>query len=131
MQNAPFPSNPTTTVVNEVIDEIFKGAVKMAQVDLAASDPPITANPIIEFIDDQIIEWIANKIYQQFALMVSFEIIDYQVSGEISDSKKALIALKAAQAKGDKDEIAKALADFQKATVALTTFNGAAIPGHL
>lgn len=129
-QNLPFPTNSTATVVNRGIDGVFGVAVKAAEAAIVA-EVPVLGNPVLEKIDNAIIEFVANKIYQQFALFVTFEIIDFQVGGEITDQKKALIALKAAQKSGDANALAKALSDFDKATVALTHMDGAANPGSL
>ena len=130
MTSSPFPTNSTATVVNKGIDGVFKVATQMAEAALIA-EFPVLANPILEKIDDTVIELVANKIYQQFALFVTFEIIDVQVGGEVSDEKKALIALKAAQKLGDKNAESQALSDFQKACVHLTVIDGAAQPGNM
>lgn len=131
MGDQPFPTNPAAPVVDGALDGIFGIAIKMAENAIFASAPPWTSNPLSKFIIDQVIQFIANKVYRQFALMVSFQIIDYQIGAEVTDQKKALAALKAAQEKGSPDEIERALAAFQKTTVALTRFDGAAPPGHL
>lgn len=126
----PLPINSAATVVNHGIDGVFGVAVKAAEAAIVAEVPAL-ANPILQKIDNAIIEYIANKIYQQFALFVTFEIIDFQVGGEVTDQKKALIALKAAQKAGDLNALAKALSDFDKATVKLTVIDGVAHPGNL
>jgi hypothetical protein len=124
-QTQPFPTNPVTTTVNQAIDGVFGVAVKAAETSLIALNPAIFGNPILETIDDKIIELVANAIYQQFALWVSFEIIDFTDAHQVSSEQKALIALKAAQASGDKNALIQALADFDKSVEALTHFNGA------
>lgn len=102
----------------------------MAEAAIIA-EVPVLANPILEKIDNAIIEYVANKIYQQFALFVTFEIIDFQTGAEVSADKKALVALKLAQSKGDQNAILQALAEFQKACVSLTHIDGAAPPGSM
>jgi hypothetical protein len=124
MTDTPFPTNQTATVVNQGIDGVFNVAVKAAEIAIVA-EVPFLGNPILETIDNAIIEYIANKIYIQFAQWITFEIIDFQVGGEVSGAKTALIALKAAQKSGDKNAIIQALAAFDKATVKLTHFDGA------
>lgn len=131
MVDQPFPTNQTATVVNSVVDGVFGIAVKTVEASLVAANPALFGNPILEKIDNEVIELVANALYQQFAEWVTFEVIDFQVSGEVSDEKKALIALKAAQKSGDPNAIAQALAAFQKAVVGLTVFDGAAQPGSL
>lgn len=126
--NLPVPTNPATLVVNPVIDVLFKAATKMAENAVLAAFPPVTANPIVQFIDDEAIEYFAKMIYENFAKMVGFQIINYQVSGQVSDSKKTLAALEAAQKAEDPSAIAKALSDFQAATQSLTHFDGVSRP---
>lgn len=130
MTSEPFPVNRPATVVDRGIDGVFKVAVQMAEAAIVA-EVPVLANPILEKIDNAVIEYVANKIYQQFALFVTFEVIDFETGAEVSDEKKALIALKLAQKAGKTDEITKALEDFQKACVNLTHIDGAAHPGNL
>lgn len=127
-QSLPFPTNTTATVVNQGIDGVFGVAVKAAEAALIAADPAIFGIPLLEKIDNEVIELVANAIYKQFALWVTFEVIDFQVSGEVTDEKKALVALKLAQKKGDTSEISKALSDFQKAVVGVTHIDGSAHP---
>lgn len=126
----PVPVNSTATTVNKAIDGVFTVGVGLAETAIKA-EVPFLALPIISTIFDWLLKMIANKIYQYFALFVTFEIIDVQVSGQVSDSQKALAALKAAQAKGDPVEIAKALKDFNDATDHLTHWDGGANPGSL
>lgn len=126
----PVPVNPTATTVNKAIDGVFTVGVGLAETAIKA-EVPFLALPIISTIFDWLLSLIANKIYQYFSLFVTFEIIDIQVSGQVSDSKKALAALKAAQAKGDRIEIDKALKEFRAATDHLTHWDGGASPGSL
>lgn len=127
-QSQPFPTDTTTTVVNSAIDGVFGVAVKAVQSGLIALDPPVFGNPVLETIDDEVIQLVANEIYKQFALWVDFDIIDFKVGGEVTDEKKALIALKAAQKAGDKNAEAQALSDFQKSVVGVTHIDGSANP---
>lgn len=130
MNQDPFPTNKTATVVNKGIDGIFKVAVQAVEAGLIV-EVPVLANPIAQKIDNAIIEFVADRLYQQFAQWVTFEIIDFQVGHEINDQKKALIALKSAQKSGDQNAIQKALQDFATATVKLTHIDGSATPPHL
>lgn len=130
MTSNPFPTNQTATVVNKGIDGVFGVAVKAAEIAIVA-EVPVLGNPILEKIDNAIIEYVANKIYQQFAEWVTFEIIDFEVGGEVTDQKKALIAMKAAQKEGNQNALIQALAAFDAATVKLTVIDGAANPGSL
>jgi len=95
---------------------------------LIALDPPILGNPIVQLVDDEIIKLVARALYMQLAMLFSFKIIAYQEGVHNEAYKTFLIALEAAQKKGDKNEIAKALIDFQKACGGLTTFVGAGTP---
>ena len=138
MSTAPLPSNQTATVVNSVIDGVFKVAVDAgATTAIAALDSavPEFAAPVISTLTDDAIQWLAgyigNAIYQKFALFVTFEIIDIQVGGEVSDVKTALANLKAAQASKDPAAIQTALQAFGQAVGNLTHLDGVANPGNL
>lgn len=122
---APFPTNPTTLVVNQTIDGVFGVAVGAAQAALIAADPAVFGFPIIAFLDDQVIQLVANEIYKQFAQWVSFEIIDFDDAAQVTDQQKALAALKAAQTSGDPNALAQALTNFDQAAQALTHIDGA------
>lgn len=130
MATSPFPINTGATVVNSVIDGVFKVCVVGAETAIFA-EVPVLADPILDDITDGLVEYIANKIYQEFAQFATFEVIDFQKSGDLSDDKKALVALKAAQQAGDQGGINSALLAFAKARAALTVTGGAAPPGHL
>lgn len=119
----PFPTNPTTTIVNQVIDTVWEAAVKAAEAALIAAVPEMDA-PVIEQVSQEVIQLVANALYKQFALLVSFEIIDFQDAGELNAQQKALIALKAAQKLGDTNVLAQALKNFDDATEALTHLDG-------
>lgn len=123
-QQTPFPVNPVATVVNQAIDGVFGVAVKAAEASLVATDPVVFGNPILEKIDNEVIQLVANAIYKQLAQWVSFEIIDFEDASELSDEQKALIALKAAQKSGDPHALIQALAAFDKAAEALTHIDG-------
>lgn len=131
MTTQPFPTNATATVVNQGIDGVFGIAVKAAEASLIAADPPLFGNPIVEKIDNEVFNLVANAIYKQFAMWVTFEIIDFEEGSELTDEQKALIALKAAQNSGDPLALAQALSNFDKTTAALTHMDGAAAPGSL
>ena len=122
-QTQPFPTNPTTVVVNQAIDGVFGIAVKAAEVALVTADPAVFGIPVIQDIDDEVIQLVANAIYKQFAQWVSFEIIDFDDAAEVSAEQKALVALKAAQKSGV--NLAQALANFDQAVEATTHIDGA------
>lgn len=130
MASVPAPTNSTATVVNTAIDGVFTVGVNLAETSIKTA-VPFLGWPIIGSIVNWIVGAIANKIYQYFSLWVTFEIIDVQVSGQVSDSQKALAALKTAQASGNEVQIAQALQQFQTATSSLTSWNGGASPGSL
>lgn len=131
MTDQSFPIDPTITVVNSVIDGVFSVAVKATQAALVASDPAIFGLPVIEPIDNELIQLIANALYKQFAGWVSFEILDFKDSAELTDEQKALAALKAAQSQGDPSALTQALTNFDQAVAKLTRFDGAASPPSL
>ncbi len=124
MSNSPFPINQTTVVVNQAIDGVFGVAVKAAEASLIAANPAIFGNPILETIDNKVIEIIANAIYKSFAQWVSFEIIDFTDASEVNAEQRALIALKAAQAGSDPNVLNEALKSFDRAVEANTHLDG-------
>jgi hypothetical protein len=127
----PFPTDSTTIVVNTVIDGVFKTAVAAAQAALVAADPAIFGLPVLKQVDDEVIHLIGNLIYQQFAQWVSFEILDFKDSSQLSDEQKALVALKQAQQGSDPHALQTALSQFDQAVEKLTHLDGAAHPGSL
>jgi hypothetical protein len=133
--DGPFPTNPSASIVDPVLDGVFNAALTIAETALIADFPVVFGLPVIgllaQFVLKQVLGYLANRVYRQFALMVMFTIIDYQISGEVSDAGQALAALKAAQLKGDPNEIQTALVHFQAATVSLTRFDGADPAGSL
>jgi cellulose synthase/poly-beta-1,6-N-acetylglucosamine synthase-like glycosyltransferase len=126
----PFPTNSTATVVNQGIDGVFTVAVKLAETAIYTYAPFLNI-PVVNTLINLIVEKVGNLIYQHFALFVTFEIIDFQVSGEVNDVQKALIVLKAAQNQGDANALNAALKDFDQAAAALTHIDGSANPGSL
>lgn len=130
MSTTPVPVNSTATTVNTAIDGIFNASVSAAETAIKTAVPWL-GWPVIGTLVNWIVGGIANKIYQYFALCVTFAIIDIQTSGEVSDFNKTLAALKSAQASGDANAIAIALKNFQTATESLTHWDGGANPGSL
>ncbi len=127
---SPVPVNTTAATVNTAIDGVFSVGVVLAETSLKTA-VPFLGWPIIGTVVNWAIELISNKVYQYFSLFVTFEIISIQTSAQVSESQKALAALKAAQKKGDQNEISVALKNFKTATTSLTHWNGSANPGSL
>ena len=119
--NPPLPTNPTTQVVNTVIDTVWQAAVTAAEAALIAAVPEMGV-PVVKQVSQEVIQLVAQAIYKQFALWVSFEIIDFQDSAELTSEQKALVALKAAQKSGV--GLSAALAAFNAAVESLTHING-------
>ena len=138
MTSQAFPTNTTAAVVNTAIDGVFGVAVKAAQTALITaldSAEPIFAAPVLSTITeaaiDELVQFLGNEIYKNFALWVTFAIIDLQVRGEQSNVATALAALKTAQASGDESAIQAALTKFGTAVQALTHIDGSSIPPSL
>ena len=123
-------TNPITTTVNSAIDGVFSVGVNLAESSIKTAVPWL-GWPIIGTVVNWIVYEIANRVYQYFSLFVSFEIINIQTGAELSESQKALAALKDAQLKGDQVAIATALKNFQDATKSLLHFDGASGPGSV
>lgn len=122
--NPPLPTSPTTQVVNTVIDTVWQAAVTAAEAALIAAVPEMGV-PVVKQVSQEVIQLVANAIYKQFALFVSFEIIDFSDAIELNDQQKALVALKAAQKSGDPLALAQALSNFDQSVAALTHMDGA------
>ena len=122
--NPPLPTNPTTQVVNTVIDTVWQAAVTAAEAALIAAVPEMGV-PVVKQVSQEVIQLVAQAIYKQFALWVSFEIIDFQDSAELTSEQKALVALKSAQKSGDPLALAQALSNFDQSVAALTRIDGA------
>ena len=125
-------STPTTTNgAAQVGDTVVTGILNTA-VDLGLKaiyvEVPFLAFPGLKQIFEMLVNWIVGFISKQLQLLVTFTVIDVQVGMEKSDFKKALDALKAAQAGGNKDDIAKALEAFQVAAQNLTHSDGSTPP---
>lgn len=120
---------PTTNTVEQIGAVVVSDIQTMADaaIDTAAeSAQPWLLTPVIK----QFFEWIVSKLTTplttMFGTLVSWGVIDTQIFLEKTGVSAALAALIAAEKKGDKDEIAKALKDFQAANSALDNNDGSA-----
>ncbi len=127
METAPFPTNQTASTVDKAIDGVFGVATSLGKNALFVA-VPWTNWPILRNIVGYLIDKFSDLVYKNFALFVTFKIIEIQVGGQVSDSNAALAELKRAQISGDAHAIELALERFANATAALTHLDGSATP---
>jgi hypothetical protein len=128
MADAPTTNNAAATVANDVLHGlIFDVAVSAAEAAIVA-EAPFMANPVLQFIEDEVIKYVAGKIYEALAKGATFAIIDAQTSAEAAAANAATSALKSALTTGDQNAIDKATQDFTSAFGKLVHLDGSASP---
>lgn len=135
MTDQPFPTNPTATTVNTVINDVVQAAENTAaQAAEAALDAavPFFAAPVIKQVTDftieEIIGYVGGKISVGLQQVGTFIVIDTQVAGEKSGISQALANLMLAEKSGDPAKIQEAINAYQKAQSALVNADGSATP---
>lgn len=126
MADSPSTTNQTATLADKAIHAlIFDVAVKAAEAAIIA-EAPFMANPVLNFVDDEVLKYVAGKIYTALALGVTFNIIDAQTSAEAKAASDAAAVLKDALKGGSQDAIDKASDNFKNAFSHLVHFDGSA-----
>jgi hypothetical protein len=100
--------NQAADVVNGIIRAIISGGETAAETYLTALDPALLSIPIVHWLMDQGVHYVAQIVSisgQQFADNIVFDI---QTNGEKSDTITAGTALAIAIASGDQGAIQKA-----------------------
>lgn len=126
MADAPTTVNGPATTVNKIIHfALFDVALKAAEAAIIVQ-APVLGWPVVNSIFNWCMEYAGGFVYQYFAHVMTFQIIDMQVGHEKDNYTKAEAALRAAHLSGDPNALAKALADFKAAAVPLIRYDGSA-----
>lgn len=121
-------TNQAATIGDKVIHAlIFDVAVKAAEAEIVAA-VPIMGAPFLKQIDEQVLGFVAQKIYEKISLCATFTIIDAQTSAEAAAANAAANELKAELQKGTPSEIAQATEAFKSSFGKLARFDGSASP---
>ena len=121
------PTNTAATIADKIISGANSAGVQVVE-KLILADVAWLNIPPLKQILSFLLGWLDGYLSKAEQLGATFIIIDTQISVEEKNFKDALAALKAAQASGDKNAIAKALATFQLAAQHLGTSDGSATP---
>lgn len=128
MADSPTTTNPAATIGNDVLHAIIFDVAVQAAEDAIVAEVPILANPVLKFIDDEVVQYVAGKIYAALAQGATFAIIDAQTSAEAKAANSAASAYKQALQGGDQNEIQQAQANFASAFGRLVHLDGSASP---
>lgn len=128
MADSPSTTNQAATIANGVLHAlVFDVAVNAAEAAILA-EAPIMANPVLHFIEDETIKYIAGKIFEALAKGATFAIIDAQTSSEAAAANAAATQLKTAYQSGDQNAIDQATQSFKDAFGSLVHLDGSATP---
>lgn len=126
MGDSPTTTNEAATIANQVLNVlIFDVAVQAARAAIIAA-APVMANPVLDFIDDEVLKFVAGKIFDVLATGATFAIIDAQTSLEASAANTAADNLKKALGGTDQNAIDQAKADFTSSFGRLVHWDGSA-----
>jgi len=129
MTDAPVVNqpNPVSNLAAQTGVNITTGAINTGIAigeNLLFADYPPLAMPGLKQLIQFIISFFAEYVIKGVAEVVTFTVIDFQISKEESNFNDALAALKAAQASGDSNALSKAQADFLAASAAMVNYDG-------
>lgn len=121
---SPTQTNSFAQLVVDIISGLIEGVGAQALEATAEIDIPLLAAPVIKQVFEFVVEKELAKIsigVEQGAVTIIFNI---QTDNEVSRAIKATLALKAAKAKGDPNEIKQADDDADKAYQDLIHWDG-------
>lgn len=128
MADSPTTTNQAATVADQAIKAlIFDVAVKAAELEIVTA-VPILGAPVLKQINEALLNFIAQKIYEQLAIGATFVIIDKQTNQEAADAHAAKDKLTAALTAGSQAEIDQATEDFKDAFSKLVHTDGSLRP---
>lgn len=121
-------TNHTATIANDVLHAIiFDVAVKAAEGEIIAA-APVMGFPVVKQIQEAVVNFVADKIYEKLALGATFAIIDAQTSQEAAAANDSAIKLKTAIQGGNQDAIDQAKQVFANSFGKLVHYDGSAVP---
>lgn len=122
----PVTNNQTASIVNDILKTVIEGGGVTATEAVIIADVPWLGLPIIKQIMELILNKVAAVFYTSAANAATKLIVDIQINQEKSTVLNAFQSLQMAVASGDKDAIAKASDDLDKAYGSIIHYDGSA-----
>ena len=119
-----FPENPAVQEGDSVVSQLVNVGIQSGAT-LLFTTYPVLALPGLKQLVQLSISFFSGYIVKGLQTVVAFTVIDVQVGAEKTAFNDALIALKAAQLKGDPVAIQVALKTLQLAAANLANVTGA------
>lgn len=126
--SGPTTDNKTADIINELVSAFMSGGEKAAEVYLTSLAPEILGIPVVQFLLDQLVQYLGQIISvagQKFTTQI---VIDLQINGEKSSVLTTAVALQYALASGDKNAVSLATKNLSQSYSNLFNYDGSSQP---
>jgi hypothetical protein len=119
----PTTSNTGAKFAKRTVQDVLNAAVPVAEAAIIAAAPPM-ATPVFMQIWEEVFKLVVIELGNALGNDAADIVIDFQVYSQLVSAADAVKNLRAAQAAGDSDAIAKAKAIADAASDALLHYDG-------